>query len=118
MILLVEDETIIAMGTTMILEDAGFDVRVAPNGEEGLRLAIELAPDLIMSDYMMPRMDGLKMIEELRLRGVTTPIVLATSIPEGNIMKGSHRSYDAYLGKPYQEQATLEIVRHLLATRA
>lgn len=113
-ILLVEDEMIIALGASMILEDEGYTVLVAPNGEAGLAKTLGLAPDLIMTDHMMPRMDGLTMIRELRARGVTVPIVLASSIPESNMRLNSHRSFDAYLGKPYRDAALIATIARLL----
>lgn len=116
-ILLVEDEMVIALGTSMLLEDEGHTVILASDGEAGIAQAIETTPDLIMTDYMMPRMDGLAMIRELRSRGMTVPIVLATSIPEASIEEPPRRLYDAYLSKPYGESALLEVIRHLLANR-
>lgn len=114
-ILLVEDEMIIALGTSMLLEDEGHTVLLAPDGQAGVAQAIESTPDLIMTDYMMPRMDGLAMIRELRSRGMTIPILLATSIPEENIKGNPHRLYDAYLAKPYAETALLEVICRLLS---
>ena len=114
-ILLVEDEMIIALGTSWVLEEAGYTVVVAVNGEVGLTKASENNPDLIITDYMMPRMDGLAMIRELRSRGVKVPIVLATAIHEKGIPGNPRRSYDAYLGKPYGDEALLGTIQTLLA---
>jgi CheY-like chemotaxis protein len=113
-ILLVEDEMIIALGTSMILEDEGHTVLLAPDGKAGLAKALEANPDLIITDYMMPRMDGLAMIRELRAKGVTVPIVLSTSVPQSNIEAGPDRSFDTYLGKPYRDAGLIEAVRKLL----
>ncbi|WP_426162813.1 response regulator transcription factor [Sandarakinorhabdus sp. DWP1-3-1] len=113
-ILLVEDEIVIALGTSMMLEDAGYTVHVAPDGQAGLDQALKVEPDLIMTDMMMPRMNGLAMIDELRRRGVTVPIIIATSISEESLRKGDGGSYDAYLGKPYREGPLLALVRQLL----
>ncbi|PTE21365.1 response regulator [Cereibacter changlensis JA139] len=114
-ILLVEDEFVIAFGSRMILEDEGFAVLVAANGEAGLAEALASGPDLIVTDYMMPRMNGLEMIRQLRDHGVRTPIVLATSIPERQVPKDPPPQYDAYLGKPYGDAGLLDVVRRLLA---
>lgn len=114
-LLIVEDELIIALCAGMILEDEGHTVIIAPDGEAGLAQARAVEPDLIITDYMMPRMDGLGMIRALRDAGVTTPILLTTSISEENMQENPHRLHDAYLGKPYQEADLLEAVRALLA---
>jgi CheY-like chemotaxis protein len=113
-ILIVEDEMIIALWASMILEDEGHTIFLAPNGEAGLVTALAENPDLIITDYMMPRMDGLTMIEKLRSYGVTVPIVLATSIPETSLTENSHRSFDAYLGKPFYDEALLQTIADLL----
>ena len=113
-ILLVEDEIVIALGASMVLEDAGYTVHLAPNGSAGLQQAIAMAPDLIMTDQMMPHMDGMTMIRELRQRGITVPILLATSMPEAKLGAGPDRSYDAFLPKPYRDAPLLQVVQRLL----
>lgn len=105
---------IIALCASMALEDAGYTVVLALNGEAGLEEAIAYAPDLILTDYMMPWMDGLSMISALREKGSTTPIILATAIPEASLGTNSHPLYDAYLGKPYHDEALVAAVRRLL----
>jgi CheY-like chemotaxis protein len=112
-VLLVEDEMVIALGTTMILEDAGYSVVHAANGEAGLKKALEINPNLIITDYMMPRMDGLAMIEAIRACGMAVPIILATSVPEANVRRSTPSAFDAYLGKPYSEPALLETIMRL-----
>lgn len=113
-ILLVEDEIVIVFGATMILEDAGHTVLVACDGADGLEKAEASAPDLILTDYMMPRMDGLSMISALREKGATTPVILATAISEANLPKSSQPLYDAYLRKPYWDETLVKTVHRLL----
>lgn len=108
-ILLVEDEAIIAIVTSMSLEDAGHHVTVAKDGQEGLDIALQDRPDLIISDFMMPRMTGLEMIAALRQRNFTAPIVLATSIPQHSLP--TREGYDAYMSKPYTEAQLLEVLK-------
>lgn len=115
-ILLVEDEGIIALGACMILEDGGHSVIVAADGEAGLLQARDVNPDVIITDYMMPRMDGLSMIRAIREEGMTTPILLATSVSKESIEQNPHRLHDAYLRKPYGEDDLLEAVRALLSS--
>lgn len=115
-ILIVEDEAVIALGASMILEDAGHHVVLAPDGEAGLGKVRELAPDLILTDYMMPRMDGLAMITVLRREGLETPVLLATSIAEDFFVKSGFVLYDHYLAKPYDEAGLLSAVQSLLGS--
>jgi CheY-like chemotaxis protein len=113
-ILVVEDEVIIAFGTSMVLEDAGFTVILAQDGETGLTKALASAPDLIITDYMMPRMNGIKMIKALRAAGNSTPVILATAIPEDSLPSNPDPVHDAYLGKPYHDAVLLRTVRQFL----
>ena len=107
-ILLVEDEALIAIVTSMALEDVGYHVTVASDGQQGLEIALQDRPDLIISDYMMPRMTGLQMIGMLREKGFSNPIILATSIPES--MLPVREGYDAYMSKPYLEDQLLAVL--------
>ncbi len=113
-ILLVEDEILISLNSSMLLEDEGFAVDVAFNGEQGLDLALARSPDLIVTDYMMPRMDGLTFIMEARARGVTVPILLTTSMPEKGLSETYRGGHDAYLAKPYNAEQLLALVQRLL----
>lgn len=113
-ILIVEDEAIIALGASTVLEDEGHNVILAPDGEAGLAKVRSVQPDLIIADYMMPRMDGLTMVRALREEGVTTPVLLATSASEEALLENPHKLYDGYLRKPYLEAELLQAVRSLL----
>lgn len=110
-ILIVEDEALVALVTSLALEEAGHHVMEAINGEEGLKIARQEQPELIITDYMMPRMNGFEMIEKLREEGFEGPIVLASAIPEANLP--IRPQYDAYLQKPYREQDLLGVMRRL-----
>jgi two-component system alkaline phosphatase synthesis response regulator PhoP len=111
-ILIVEDEALIADSLCYLLEEAGYNVTSVADGREGLERALEAPPHLIISDYMMPRMNGLEMIKRLRAAGNTTPIILLTAVPEVNIPPEA--GYDAYLRKPYIEQRLLDAVRKIM----
>lgn len=113
-VLLVEDEFLIAMSTSMVLEDEGHLVEMATNGARGLEIALSSPPDLIITDYMMPRMNGLDMIVELRAQGLQVPIVLATSIPEEQLPPTYAGGHDAYMGKPYFDTQILKVIDALL----
>jgi CheY-like chemotaxis protein len=108
-ILLVEDEPDIAFVASVALEDAGYHVTLASDGKEGLEMALQDQPELVLTDFMMPRLTGLEMIARLRDAGFHNPVVLSTSIPESGLP--SHRPrYDAYLGKPYSIAQLLSTV--------
>mgnify|MGYP002784646667 CR=1 FL=1 len=113
-ILVVEDEIVVAMSVEMILEAEGYAVVLATDGREGLALAEQEQPDLIITDLMMPRMDGMAMLGRLRAAGVTTPAVLTTWIPEGRLLRNPHGPYDVFLGKPFSDAELIAAVDRLL----
>src|SRR5437899_7704459 len=78
-ILVVEDDLAILSGLSMNLKFEGYDVEQAQDGKTGLQKAIDLAPDLIVLDVMLPGMNGLEVIKELRPRGRTTPVSMLSA---------------------------------------
>lgn len=81
-ILLVEDEFIISSMYNKLLVNQGYDVLVANDGLEGIKMALEKHPDLILLDIMMPKMDGMTMMRLLRKDewGKTVKIIILTNI--------------------------------------
>jgi CheY-like chemotaxis protein len=107
-VLLVEDEPDVSLVTATVLEEAGYHVTVASDGCEGLEIALQELPELIVTDFMMPCLSGLEMIEHLRAAGYQRPIILTTAIPEERLPR--QPGYDAYLAKPYGARALLALV--------
>ncbi len=100
-ILVVEDEAVLRQTLTDNLVDAGFNVLQAEDGVEGLLKAISSHPDLILLDILMPRMDGLTMMQKLRAQdeyGKKVPIILLTvlSPDEEKVMKRVTEDEPAY----------------------
>jgi CheY-like chemotaxis protein len=83
-ILIVEDEVALVKVLVSKLEREGWSVAVAYNGAEGLEMAKELHPDLILLDIIMPRMDGMTMLKELRRNGwgKTAKVILLTNLSD------------------------------------
>ena len=78
-VLLVEDELTLAMIIKDTLEDSGFIIHTAADGEEGLRLFFELRPDVLVADVMMPKMDGFEMVRRIRQTDKQTPVLFLTA---------------------------------------
>lgn len=78
-VLLVEDETSLAMILSDTLEAQGFEMRVAHDGEEGLRMFSEQKPDVLVADVMMPKMDGFEMVRRIRKNDKCTPVLFLTA---------------------------------------
>src|SRR4030043_1394600 len=101
-ILIIEDEQDLIKGLKLNLSDEGFDVDWAVNGVEGLRKAIEEAPDLIILDIMLPEMDGLEVCRRLRQKSINIPVIMLTA-KGGEIDKvvGLEIGADDYMTKPF-----------------
>lgn len=80
-ILVVEDESSILTALTLLLEMEGYQVAEATNGRQGLELLAGFVPDLIVTDYMMPYMNGLEMVRHLRQDPVyaDVPVILVSA---------------------------------------
>jgi heavy metal response regulator len=118
-LLVVEDEKKVARFVKKGLEEEGYAVDVAPDGEEGLGMALDGVHDLIILDIHLPRMDGLGVLQELRKKKVTTPVLLLTvrAAIEDKVL-GLDAGADDYLTKPFAFQELLARVRALLRRRA
>jgi DNA-binding response OmpR family regulator len=79
-VLIVEDERLIAKPLAMKLQFSGFEVKNAYDGEEALTMMKEEKFDVILLDLMMPRVDGFDVLRELKKRGDTTPVIVATNL--------------------------------------
>jgi heavy metal response regulator len=114
-ILVVEDETKVANFVKKGLQEEGYVVDRASNGEDGLRLATENAYDLVILDIYMPRLDGLTVLRRLREEKVRTPVLLLTvrATIEDKVL-GLNSGADDYLTKPFAFQELLARVRALL----
>ncbi len=101
-ILLVEDDAKIASFVLKGLRAAGYAVDHAPDGEEGLQMALTEPYDAAVVDIMLPRLDGLALIERLRVRKVNTPVLILSA--KGTVedrVRGLERGGDDYLPKPF-----------------
>lgn len=111
-ILFVEDDPDIVLVTSELLESEGYFVIQASNGKEGLDLALISNPDVVLTDLMMPVMDGLAMILKLRASGFARPAVLYTSMHEDRIPE-ERRVYDAFIAKPALSSTLISVIKGL-----
>jgi heavy metal response regulator len=117
-ILVVEDEKKVASFIKKGLEEEGYAVDVAADGEEGLALALICVHDLIILDIRLPKMDGLHVLQALRQGSVTIPVLLLTvrATIEDKVL-GLDAGADDYLTKPFAFQELVARVRALLRRR-
>lgn len=114
-LLIVEDEHAMRMALTDLLQAQGWRVRVARDGLEGLRLALDETPDLVVLDVMLPGLDGFSLCRELRARGRGMPVLMLTARGQvGDRVTGLDAGADDYLSKPFAGEELLARVRALL----
>jgi DNA-binding response OmpR family regulator len=114
-ILVVEDDPRIAAFVARGLEESGYGVAVAANGEEGYLDARLNSYDLIVLDVMLPAMDGMEVARKLRAAGKTVPILMLTARDtEEDKIRGLDMGADDYLTKPFSFGEFLARVRALL----
>jgi DNA-binding response OmpR family regulator len=121
-LLVVEDDPAMARALRDGLEYEGYAVRVASDGEEGLRLAREAEVDLIVLDVMLPRTSGLEICRQLRAARDGVPIILVTARgEESDKVEGLRLGADDYVTKPFgfdELVARVEAVLRRAPTRA
>ncbi len=114
-ILLVEDEKDLAAIIKQGLEEEGYIVDVAHDGEEGLYMSENYSADAVILDIMLPVMDGLTMLSTMRKKGINTPVILLTARDALiDKIKGLDTGADDYLTKPFVFDELLARVRSLL----
>ncbi|MGN0282428.1 MAG: response regulator transcription factor [Prevotella sp.] len=101
-VLLVEDETTLAVIIRDTLKSQGFQVMTADNGEHGLQIFFRERPDVVVADVMMPNMDGYEMVRRIRSKDITTPILFLTALSETeDVVRGFESGANDYLRKPF-----------------
>ncbi len=119
-ILLVEDDLLLLEVMRSILESEGYKIYPAVNGKQALDLFTSVRPDMVVSDIMMPEMDGYQMLEAVRLlpAGVTVPFLFLSARTErADVSRARQLGVDDYLFKPFDAPELLEAVRTRLDRR-
>jgi two-component system response regulator ArlR len=113
-ILIVEDELHLAEALTQILKKHNYSVDAAYDGESGLDNALSNIYDIIILDIMLPKVDGITILKEVRKEGISTPIILLTARGEiSDRVIGLDCGADDYLAKPFATEELLARIRAL-----
>ncbi len=114
-VLLVDDEEAITGALAPYLERCGFRVHVATDGAQALTLHDRVAPDIVVTDVLMPRMDGRELVRRIRAKGGWTPIILLTQIDAPYERSAAlDEGADDYLSKPFDPQELVSRIRAVL----
>ncbi|MFL6663581.1 MAG: response regulator [Rhizobacter sp.] len=114
-ILVVDDELASAEVLSLILEEEGYRTFCAANGQLGLARALDVRPQLVILDFMMPVMNGADMGEALRASAPLrdAKILMSSGLPE-DAVRQHFAKYDAFLRKPYNVDVALKLIASLL----
>ncbi len=120
-ILVIEDEQDIQTLLEYNLQQAGYEAVLCENGEDGLWLAIEHKPDLILLDWMLPLLSGIELLRQLRNRTDTReiPVIMMTARgEEGDRLRGLDGGADDYVTKPFSPAELVARIRAILRRNA
>jgi two-component system alkaline phosphatase synthesis response regulator PhoP len=118
LVLVVEDDPSIAMGLEMNLTAEGYDVGLAADGEEGLRLA-RIGADLLVLDVMLPKLNGFEIVRTLRKEGNSLPIIMLSARgAEMDKVMGLELGAEDYITKPFSLAELLARVKAVLRRNA
>lgn len=116
-ILIVEDDRHIITLVRYVLEREGYQVQVARDGVEGLEIAREFRPDLVVLDLNMPRMDGVEMCRRLKAEQNTLVIFLTVHTEREAMARGYRAGADDYMVKPFELEDLMARIKALLERR-
>jgi len=120
-ILIIEDEKNIIMTLKMMLTKAGYEVSFASNGLEGLNLAMETEPDLILLDLVLPKMNGYLVCEAIREKWdqKEMPILIMSAKTQNEDIDRAYRAgANTYVTKPFSKDDIMEQIQEYLSKEA
>lgn len=120
-VLVVDDDPQVLRLMRVNLELEGYDVVSAPDGEEALEAVVSERPDVVVCDVMMPGVDGLTVLRNLRANPKTSKIpfvVVSAKAQRADVKAALDMGADRYITKPFDPQELLDAVEHLLTNRA
>ncbi len=118
LVLVADDEPSITKLVSLVLTEEGFRVVTANGGEEALKKAEEIRPDIVLLDIVMPDLDGIEVMRQLRERRPVPVILLTAKGSTADKAKGLDLGADDYIAKPFHPDELAARVRAVLALAA
>jgi DNA-binding response OmpR family regulator len=112
-ILVVDDDHDVVEVLVELLDEEGYRVRYAFDGQAALRAITHNAPDLVLADVMMPQVDGVSLVHQLRTQGWTMPVVLMSAVYDYVDVPSLH-----FIAKPFDLDELLRVITRVLQDRA
>jgi DNA-binding response OmpR family regulator len=116
-VLIADDEPNIVASLEFLMEQAGYEVKVAANGQEALELAASFRPDLVLLDVMMPGKNGYEVCQSLKSDPATRAVKVIMLSAKGRdieVAKGLELGADAYVTKPFSTRDLVAQIRDML----
>jgi DNA-binding response OmpR family regulator len=116
-VLIADDEPNIVASLEFLMEQAGYEVKVAANGQEALELAASFRPDLVLLDVMMPGKNGYEVCQSLKSDPATRAVKVVMLSAKGRdveVAKGLELGADAYVTKPFSTRDLVAQIRDML----
>jgi len=116
-VLIADDEPNIVASLEFLMEQAGYEVKVAANGQEALELVAAFRPDLVLLDVMMPGKNGYEICQSLKSDPATRAVKVVMLSAKGRdieVAKGLDLGADAYVTKPFSTRELVARVRDML----
>jgi CheY-like chemotaxis protein len=109
-VLVVDDDALLVKMIATVLKTRGYSVLAAGNGKEGLDIATGAEPDIILLDIMMPVMDGLEMLEELRKTSDVPVIIISAFGRPEKVEKARKLGIECFLNKPFEMDMLVDML--------
>jgi DNA-binding response OmpR family regulator len=120
-ILIVDDEPNIVISLEFLMQQAGFELAIARDGEQALAQMAAFAPDLVLLDAMLPLRDGFEVCQKIRENSGWNKVkivMLSAKGRDAEVSKGLALGADAYITKPFSTRELITLVQRLLAEPA
>jgi len=113
-LLFIEDDEAIRTALRLVLEDEGYEVAVAGDGETGLKMFSQIDPDLVLLDLRLPDISGFEVCRSIRRTSITPVIMVTAQTDTSDLVNGFDAGADDYVTKPYSSRELIARIKAVL----